>query len=103
MGINEVDAKELGAERVFVRALKDWNFQCLLEPERCFQHCASRHRSWTHCPPACLPLGVSVNSSFGGGRETFNLIKEFFPYLIRGDPNCYQEFAGFLGSSRSQT
>lgn len=26
-----VVAKEFGAERVFVRALQDWNFQCLLK------------------------------------------------------------------------
>ena len=56
-----VVAKEFGAERVFVRALQDWNFQCLLNRKGVFQHCASPLGLWTHYRPTFPPLGVSVN------------------------------------------
>ena len=65
-----VDAEEFGAERVFVRALKDGNFHCLLELKGISQRCASLRGLWIHYPPTFPPLGVTVElvSSFRGGH-----------------------------------
>lgn len=92
-----VVAKEFGAERVFVRALQDWNFQCLLKRKECFP--ALRLSAWImdSLSPNFSSMGIGeLVSSFCGGHEMFILTNEFSFYFIRDSQIGYQGGCGVV-------